>query len=1234
LVAFRSPESNDRHVLVDPAAGDAAAIGTLRDTWFGTERARGHYARHMDAQIIAVELEKDRFKAAEKRLPEWDSVRNKRFDTVLEADAFHVAFTCGDGASLLFLNPPYDTDPVHGRLEQRFLQRWGPCLLPGDGVLMFLVPYYALKASAGFLAREFCDFRVWRFPDEDFAAFKQCVLVARRRPAALAENDMDRKRIERWADSPESMPPLRVLAGAPFIVRGAGDGPGLQVEKVSLDVLGLVEGFHPWADSPMFGTDRTVNELIGARYEVAMPPRPAHIALALSAGMLNGKRLIPNQGRRLPPILIKGSFRRYFIVTKKKYNKDGELTGCEQEQRPKLTLHVLRLDTLQFHELRPGASPSGATDLADFNSADLVEAYSESLGALMREQFPAIHDPTNPDHAMELPTLGRPSFTIQRHLIAAGLKLVARGENPIAAAEVGTGKSQVSLSIVGSLSPEHFQSTAAELRRQGIDTSRLRPVRRTLIICPPHLLKSWRDQTAAVLPTHRVQIVEDLSDLRQPAEVYVLSRETAKLGHGISGLVLPPAHRRIPSPPHVVAPAERVGRARQCPRCGQLIVAHPDTLASKRERCGHMRRNPVNKVARLAEDLAVVLAPTYPFDPLVRLLVTNRIALTRTLPDRDFDEDDEPPVGPAPSSTKIEALARAVLSAIVRGNQDYRLKAAARYLAAEADILEEVALEARRQCQRYRDKADAAAEKHGRWSTQESRPRAIAESLKTLADQIENPPPHERKPAQPLLEALAELAASGRWEEGEPCPEPLFQAIPQPRRYPIARYLLKHRRQLACNPDFLIIDEAHEYSTQGSAQQKAAHRLVEIPGIPTLALSGSLMGGMASSLFANFWAMSRRFRKAFRRSEKGPFVTRYGYRKVFVPAGREGQVEILGYGSKSDREDQRESKEIRQMGESPGVLPLFILEHLLPIALIMHKEDLEGELPPCREIPVPIEVPEDDATAKEMMAEHQRLISKLGQQIKADMYTKRSGQLFGAMGTVPSYPDRCTEDLPPFLLAYPEDAGGGVVAEGKRFPADWLTPKERWVTARVGEHLAAGRNVLVFLLHTGKSGLPKRWLRLFKEQLGETAIFLDVGKVSAGGREEWLDRNVIEPGRRILITNPKAVQTGLNNLVHFSRAIWVQGVDYDARVVRQANGRVHRIGQKLDVDIEVPFYANTVQKTALDLVARKITASVQVDGLSIEGALESAGAGDGKDEANQAAMGMGQAIYEAAFLVA
>src|SRR6185295_3084102 len=188
-------------------AGDGLAIATLRDLWFGSTRANQHYGV-LDASILAVELEKQRFKAAYDRLSFWDTSRYRRWDTVVEADAFHLGFKPFDGASVLYLNPPYDTDKIHGRLEQGFLARLTQCLAPGDGLLIFLVPHYALEASASFLACNFSNHRALRLPDPDFASFKQCVLLARRRASVLPDNDVDRTRIVRWATSPESMPVL------------------------------------------------------------------------------------------------------------------------------------------------------------------------------------------------------------------------------------------------------------------------------------------------------------------------------------------------------------------------------------------------------------------------------------------------------------------------------------------------------------------------------------------------------------------------------------------------------------------------------------------------------------------------------------------------------------------------------------------------------------------------------------------------------------------------------------------------------------------------------------------------------------------------------------------------------------------------------------------------------------------------------------------------------------------
>jgi len=138
------------------------------------------------------------------------------------------------------------------------------------------------------------------------------------------------------------------------------------------------------------------------------------------------------------------------------------------------------------------------------------------------------------------------------------IKLLARGDNPFLVAEVGTGKTTMGLYVAAALSPEHRPRTVAELDRLGLPTDQLPTVRRTLVLCPPHLIKSWTDQVAAVLPEARVKVLRRPSDLDADADVYLLSRESAKLG-------LLPRHRPPPPPrrrgtrPRRPGPASRRG---------------------------------------------------------------------------------------------------------------------------------------------------------------------------------------------------------------------------------------------------------------------------------------------------------------------------------------------------------------------------------------------------------------------------------------------------------------------------------------------------------------------------------------------------------------------------------------------------------------------------------------------------------------------------------------------------
>jgi hypothetical protein len=114
----------------------------------------------------------------------------------------------------------------------------------------------------------------------------------------------------------------------------------------------------------------------------------------------------------------------------------------------------------------------------------------------------------------------------------------------------------------------------------------------------------------------------------------------------------------------------------------------------------------------------------------------------------------------------------------------------------------------------------------------------------------------------------------------------------------------------------MIADEAHEYSTDGSAQERALHRLVDV--IPmTLPLTGSLMNGYAKSLFRNLWALSPRMRAEFGYSDAGKFAKLYGYQKRVLTGDAAKQAKASEFGSASDRVVKTEGGE--RLAEAPGV---------------------------------------------------------------------------------------------------------------------------------------------------------------------------------------------------------------------------------------------------------------------------------------------------------------------------
>jgi len=1176
-VSFPPPKGkSQRFLLFDPCAGEGEAILALRKLWWPEAGAKA-------AHILATEMEEERAALLSKSAT--------RTDWTVHADAFSLTWPKGEeGCSLLFLNPPYDSDRRHGRLEERFLARFGPTLAPG-GVLIYIVPGAGLVASAQTLGRLFTNHRAWRFPGEHFDAYRQCVLLARRAAMPLP-GSRTAERIRDWGRDSAALPPLPPVCEEPLLVEQRDYGFSPRV--AAFDYQGARAEFKPWAGVPALGTDLEVQDLIGRSFPTALPPKPAHLALALAAGHFNGHELWPDDDG-FPPILLKGMFTRELIEVEEKVNKDGEVTGRILVQQPRLEMCALRLDTYEFFRPPTGAEPTGSEDVEQCNVADLLIRYSGSLAELMAKQFPSLHDPPDREQQIRLPDLGRPLFTCQHHAVQASLKLLASDRNPKMVSQVGTGKTGVALYIAAALNPRHHEDTCRELRRVGF-TRRPPKVRRTLVICPPHLLMTWETEARAVWPSAWVKVVTDIADLRcMDAQIYLLSRETAKLGHGYRGVA-----------------------GGHCPRCGAPFEESAEECVSRRLRCQAVPRLPANVWAEMAEDLAAHVLAVRPNEELAGALSRRHRIL--------HERAERPPAAGINGEGFLAIALR--LGALLPHQctmadwQQYSKPIGAfvelgRGLAMESAfiaLIDEMLATVSPGKQRS---------EYG-WAHLLQARRSLAMDL-TRGDDY----PDRTLNLVNALSLLHELAA---WRDGEvsyrfsrarrtdlktgACNEPLWQAVPEPRRFPLATYIC---RRLPRMFDLLVLDEAHEAGNQGTAQEKAAHRLVEL-GLPTLMLSGSIMGGYASSLFANWWSLDRAFRESYDRSDRAAFVRRYGFLKFFESYDEKKSNNGRSYGSQSDRE----TNGLKPLGEVPGILPLFLLRHLLPAGIVMHQSDLESEIPPMHErsIAVPCEEGGNDAA---LLAEYRRLEEKMLERVRGDMFTKLAGKLWGAMGELPSYLDRCTDDQERFVLKYPEDVGGMIVAEGMAFPASWRTPKERWLLDRLRERLTEGRKVLVFLRHT-QSALPLRLLRLIKAEVTPRAAFLAADRVLARKREQWINDHILAKGIEVMIVNPKAISTGLNNLVSFSAGIWYD-TDYDARTYRQANGRLHRIGTVRDIDIDFAFFSGTAQEIALRLISRKVTSSLQVDGLSVQGALESFGSEGSERAAIEMALQLGEAIY-------
>jgi 16S rRNA G966 N2-methylase RsmD len=452
----------------------------LLDPCAGEGVAAAEVAGALGAESYGIELNAERAREAETRL-----------GRVLCHTALWGVKLANSAFSVLLLNPPYDYDDEKKRLEHHFLTAMTRTLVPG-GVLALLIPQRRLALSARYLAAHYEQVTCYRFPDPEYDAFGQVVLFGVRRRSPGADLNLQ-VRIEGWSSS--SLPQLPDVPGPSERTYQVPAVPGGEV-------LFGTTAFDPqhaateakargvWAGKLLReelwpGEERPVRPL--------MPLRKGHLAMLIAAGFLNNM-VLEQEGERL---LVKG----------RAYKESVEIPTEEKGKKIEREVVRTRVTTLDLSSGEIRDIDQG-TGLSEF-----IERYQDAITEAVRRSYPPVYTAQNRDSwGIDLSGLKRRPLGAQADAIRAAVVSLQRNPGTIICGVMGTGKTYM-----------------------GIAAAWLYGARRVIVICPPHLVKKWKEEVEATVPGARATIVRTISDIDRTlatsggTRYVILSRESAKL---------------------------------------------------------------------------------------------------------------------------------------------------------------------------------------------------------------------------------------------------------------------------------------------------------------------------------------------------------------------------------------------------------------------------------------------------------------------------------------------------------------------------------------------------------------------------------------------------------------------------------------------------------------------------------------------------------------------------------
>ncbi|MCI0395986.1 MAG: DUF6094 domain-containing protein [Chloroflexi bacterium] len=490
--------------ILDPAAGEGIALVTL--------------AQKLDLEPFGVELHAGRAEAAREavnRLVTSRATAGEHTTRILH-DSYLNLVTSRSGYNFLYLNPPYDHDDEDGRLEYQWLVRCRPWLQPG-GLLVWVVPQHLLqfRRATRYILSWYDRVQVYRFPDETYGRFRQIVLFGVHRPKAVTPDAELVERLAQMAAEKDALPPLTaapepIYALPPLVVK-----PGVfHFRSQFVDpAAALAEAQRQGARTTAAWCEHLDPGSAGVALRPLTPLKIGHMNSIIAAGHLNNQVLADGDDR----LLIKG--RSYKVARAESFEEplpDGRtrITHLETE------VVVTDITTV---DMRGQVTSYKGAALESF-----LQKWITHLAGIVAQDYPPVYrfDLNGYGELLKRLSKQRPIpgmngktglLPAQKHAAAAALTRLDRHRDAILVGEMGVGKSSCSAAVAAGMN-----------------------ARRTIILCPPHLVDKWQREFKAVWPAVRTMHLQTVGDVDaffadQPDNaplVGVLKQTTARSASG------------------------------------------------------------------------------------------------------------------------------------------------------------------------------------------------------------------------------------------------------------------------------------------------------------------------------------------------------------------------------------------------------------------------------------------------------------------------------------------------------------------------------------------------------------------------------------------------------------------------------------------------------------------------------------------------------------------------------